>query len=291
MKQTVLFLLCISALLFSSFKPHKPAYQLYGANGKQVSYKKMLKDLAGADIMLFGEYHNNPIAHWLQVEVTKALYNAQDGQITMGAEMFESDNQLIIDEYLQGLISKEKFEAECRLWPNYPTDYEPLIRFAKDSAIQFVASNIPRRYAALVHKRGIDKLNDLSDEAKRYMAPLPIAFDPDSVLIQKMGNMGMMGKSALSIAKAQAIKDATMAWFITQNHTQGQLFIHYNGSFHSDDDGGIRKYLAIYRPQLTVKTITTVSQSQIDHLDEDYLNKADYIICVPDNMTKTYVGR
>ena len=99
-----------------------------------------------------------------------------------------------------------------------------------------------------------------------------------------------MGKSPLPIAKAQAIKDATMAYSISENMTDGDLFIHFNGSFHSDDDGGLRKYLDIYKPGLKIKTITTVSQDDIDELDTQSLNKADYIICVPSNMTKTYIG-
>ncbi len=287
MKPLKFSLLIAAFLVLSSFKPDKPAYKLYDADGKEIKYKKMINALSSSDIVLFGEYHNNPIAHWLELEVTKSLYSLKNGDIVMGAEMFEADNQLIMDEYLSGIITVEKFEAECRLWSNYDTDYEPLIRFAKDSAIHFVASNIPRRYASVAHKQGVDKLLDLSDEAKRYIAPLPVEFDPDSILIEKMG--GMMGKSPLAIAKAQAMKDATMAWFITQN-MQDKLFIHYNGSFHSDDNGGIRKYLQIYKPGTEVMTITTVSQDNMDKLDEAYLNKADFIICVHSNMTKTYVG-
>lgn len=288
MKGYTITSLLVIFLISSAFKPDKPAYKLYASNGKDVSYQKMIKELAEADIVLFGEYHNNPIAHWLELEVTKSLYAARDGQLMMGAEMFEADNQLILDEYLGDLISRDKFEAECRLWSNYDTDYEPLIRFAKDSAVHFIATNIPRRYAAIVHKQGIDKLDELSDEAKRYIAPLPVSFDPDSVLIAKMG--GMMGHNPISIAKSQAIKDATMAWFITTNKKEDQLFIHYNGSFHSDDDGGIRKYLQMYKPGISIKTITTVSQDDIENLNADYLEKADYIICVPSDMTKTYVG-
>ncbi|WP_430817810.1 ChaN family lipoprotein [Carboxylicivirga sp. RSCT41] len=289
MKTFSTLVLITTLLTLTSSKPDKPAYKLYNTKGKEVKYAKMIKDLGGTDIVLFGEYHNNPISHWLELEVTRSLYTATKGQLVMGAEMFEADNQLIIDEYMSGIISVTKFEAECRLWPNYHTDYEPLIRFAKDSSIHFVASNIPRRYASVVHKKGIDKLEELSDQAKTYIAPLPIEFDPDSVLIAKMG--GMMGKSPLPIAKAQAIKDATMAYFITENLKKGSVFIHYNGSFHSDDDGGIRKYLQIYKPGIGVKTITTVSQDNIDQLDEAYIGKADYIICVPADMTKTYVGR
>lgn len=288
MKKSILLILTISFLTLSSFKPDKPAYKLYTSEGKEVAFNKMIKDLAETNIVLFGEYHNNPIAHWLELEVTRSLYSATNGKLMMGAEMFEADNQLIIDEYLNDLISRDKFEAECRLWSNYATDYEPLIRFAKDSAVYFVATNIPRRYAATVHKQGIDKLDELSIEAKRYMAPLPIEFDHDSILIAKMG--GMMGKDPLSIAKSQAIKDATMAWFISKNKKDNQLFIHYNGSFHSDDDGGIRKYLQIYQPGIKVKTISTVTQNEIEKLSDEYLGKADYIICVPTDMTKTYVG-
>ncbi|MBS2210839.1 ChaN family lipoprotein [Carboxylicivirga mesophila] len=288
MKNYTFLLLTICFLSLSSFKPDKPAYKLFDSQGKEVKYKKMIQQLSNAEVVLFGEYHNNPIAHWLELEVTKSLYDSMNGKLIMGAEMFEADNQLIIDEYLNDFISRDKFEAECRLWSNYDTDYEPLIRFAKDSAVNFVATNIPRRYASIVHKKGIDTLGKLSDEAKRFIAPLPIEFDPDSVLMAKMG--GMMGKSPLLIAKAQAIKDATMGFFITKNFTAGHLFIHYNGSFHSDDNGGIRKYLQIYQPGIQMKTITTVSQDEIDKLSDEYLGKADYIICVPTDMTKTYVG-
>jgi len=40
----------------------------------------------------------------------------------LGAEMFESDNQLILNEFMKGKISKSSFESEMRLWKNYSTD-------------------------------------------------------------------------------------------------------------------------------------------------------------------------
>ena len=62
------------ALLFLSVTMHsiaqKPAYRLYRENGKKVKYEKMVEAAAGADVVLFGEYHNNPISHWLQLELT-----------------------------------------------------------------------------------------------------------------------------------------------------------------------------------------------------------------------------
>jgi uncharacterized iron-regulated protein len=145
---TVLMLL-FAELLFAQ---HKPAYVLYNAKGKKVSYKKMINDLGSRDIVLFGEFHNNPIAHWLQLEVTKDLGTKR--KLVLGAEMFEQDNQPALDLYLQKKLSAKGLDSVARLWKNYPTDYAPLVNYAKDNNIPFAASNIPRRYASLVSRGG-----------------------------------------------------------------------------------------------------------------------------------------
>ena len=42
-------------------KNDKPAYRLFEQNGNKSSYKDMLKDASEADIVFFGELHDNPI--------------------------------------------------------------------------------------------------------------------------------------------------------------------------------------------------------------------------------------
>ena len=106
------------------------------------------------------------------LKIEKKILN--NGDITLGAEMFEADNQLILNEYLSGHISEKSFKKEARLWPNYSTDYAPLVDFAKDSNLIFVATNIPRRYASVVYKRGFQGLDELDAQAKLYIAPLPV---------------------------------------------------------------------------------------------------------------------
>ena len=271
-----------------SFKSDNPAYLIFNSKGKVVSYKKMIEDFLDADVVFFGEFHNNPISHWLEYEVTKSIYENNSGKIVMGAEMFEADNQMIVDEFLTGKITSKRFEIECKLWDNYSTDYEPLMCFARDSGVHFVATNIPRRYADMVYRKGEKALKDISDEAQRYIAPFPIEFEPDSVLQTKVGIMAMMGKNTVGIAKAQAMKDATMAYFISKNLKKGSIFIHYNGTFHSDGKEGIIKYLNKYKPGLKIKTISTVQQDNISKLDSTCYNLADYIICIPYSMTRTY---
>jgi len=262
-----------------------PAYKIYNAKGKKVSYKKMMKTLAKKDIVLFGELHNNAIAHWLQYEVTAELHNSRD--LILGAEMMEADNQDELNDYLKGEIDYKKLDTVARLWPNYKTDYAPLIDFSKDKNLPFIATNIPRRFASLVYKKGFKSLDSLSDQEKEWIAPLPIPFDSELATYKDI--LKMMGDHGTpELVMAQASKDATMAYFILKNYISGSLFVHYNGAFHSDSYEGILWYLKRDRPNLLYGTITTVSQDNINSLENENKGKADFIICVDSNMTNTY---
>lgn len=267
-----------------------PAYLIYNSKGKKVTYSKMVKDLSGSDIVLFGEFHDNPISHWLQIELTKSLYEEKKTDLVLAAEMFEADNQLIFDEYLAGQITEGRFEAEMRLWNNYKTDYKPLVKFAKDNNLKFVASNIPRRYAGMVATGGFEILETLSQEARRFIAPLPVDYDGELPGYKKMLNMGGMGKGPANdnFPKAQAIKDATMAYFILQNWEPGKQTIHYHGTYHSDFYEGIFWYLRKANSELNLKTIATVTQDDVSNLEEESIGRADFIIVVPQTMTRTY---
>ncbi len=288
MKKILLFLSFLVVL--TAFKNDKPAYYFYNSKGKKVKYKDVLKKALKADVVFFGESHNDPIAHWMEYEFTKDFYKSKRENLILGAEMFERDNQLILDEYLTGKISEKSFNSEARLWNNYKTDYKPLVEFAKDKHLKFIATNIPRRYASIVYKKGFEGLDDLFPESKSYIAPLPIDYDPDVPCYKNMLNMGgqLPAHITQNFPKAQAIKDATMAYSIAGYAEKGKLFFHYNGSYHSDNYEGIIWYLNKYKPGLKIVTITTVEQSDIKSLDSTNFDKADFILVVPEDMTRTY---
>ena len=263
----------------------KPAYILYNSKGKKISYTRMLQTVSEKDILLFGEYHNNAIAHWLQLEVTNDLQKLR--ALVLGAEMFEQDNQEALSQFVQGKISVKQLDSSARLWKNYPTDYAPLVQIAKANQLAFAATNIPRKFASLVAKGGFEALDTLSAIQKTWIAPLPVLYDSTLPGYKNMVAM-MGGHGGSNLPKAQAIKDATMAHFILQYYRSGSLFIHYNGSYHSDFFEGIGWYLQQQRPELKRVTITTVSQKDIHHLEKEHLGRADFIICVDEDMTNTY---
>lgn len=284
MKKFHIFLIFIwiSSLGFSQ---NKPAYQIFNASGKKVTYHKMLKEMSKADIVLFGELHNNPISHWLQVATLNDLNEKRS--LTLGAEMFEADNQHGVDEYVAGKINSKELGTLVRLWNNFSTDYKPLLDFAKKNKIKFVATNIPRTYASLVYKNGFEVLDTVPMIYKKWIAPLPIEYDASLPGYQNMLKMAG-GHGGDNLPKAQAIKDATMAHFILQNREKDKLFIHYNGTYHSDFYEGIGWYLKRKEPNLNVITIASSEQESLKKLEVDHKNKASFIIVVDAEMTKTY---
>lgn len=285
-----LFSIGVLFLLLTAMRGDLPAYQLYNAKGKSVDFDKLVSAAKNADVVLFGELHNNPISHWLQLSLTRELFNEKQNALVMGAEMFEADNALIVSEYLDERVNDRNFEAEARLWPNYKTDYKPLLEFARDNKIPFIATNIPRRYASLVNREGFEGLSTLTDEARTYIAPLPISYDPE--LPGYKGMMEMMGGAGghvnENLPRAQAIKDATMAHFILQNLKPGNTFIHFHGTYHSDNYEGITWYLKQQRPDLKIVTINSSEQDDVEKLEEENKDKADFILVIPADMTKTH---
>jgi uncharacterized iron-regulated protein len=283
MKLIISLVLILTSFLGYSQNPE--AYKIYNAKGKKVSYPKMVKSLAKQDVVLFGEQHNSAIAHWLQLEVTKKLSESRN--LELGAEMIEADNQEALNLYMLDSIDQKGLDTLARLWPNYETDYAPLVNFAKVNSLTVTATNIPRRYASMVYKGGFESLDTLTDRDKSWMAPLPMAFDANLATYQSI--LKIMGDhGSPKLVMSQATKDATMAHFILKNHTVGNLFLHYNGAFHSDYYEGILWYLKRQSPDLRYATISTVVQSDIDRLETEHVNKADFIVVVDQDVTTTY---
>ena len=279
------FLACFFLFCHLTNAQDKKAYQLFAKNGKKTTYKKLLKSTEGTQVVLFGEFHNNAISHWLELELTKDI--AFSKSIVQGAEMLEADNQIQLNQYLRGEIDQNKLDSSARLWKNYKTDYKPLVDFAKENKNPFIATNIPRKYAALVSKKGFEILTTLNEEEKSWMAPQPIPYDASLSGYAEM--LKMMGDHTSSnMPKAQASKDATMAYFIDKNLKENTVFIHYNGSYHSDNFEGISWYLKKYNPNVKIITISTVEQKELITLDKENYNRADFILVIDEDVTKTY---
>lgn len=279
--------LIVFSVLILAFKSDKKAYQIFDDKGKERHYEQMLEAAKEADVILFGEFHDNPIDHWLEQELTRNLFAAKKGNLILSAEMFESDDQITLDEYLSGAVSEKTLKEEAKLWTNFQGDYKPLLDFAKKNKLRFVAANIPRRYASMVYTKGLEKLDSISADAKRWIVPLPMVYDSTLKCYQDIFK-NAEGHGGQNLPKSQAVKDATMAYFILKNWTTGKTLIHFNGSYHSDWHLGVAWYLKNSNPGLKVLTIGATEQDDIEVLDKESLGQADFIICTPGSMSKSY---
>ncbi|PWH84652.1 ChaN family lipoprotein [Brumimicrobium oceani] len=263
------------------------SFQLYNKKGKKISAKKFIKQIEEGEIILFGELHDNPIAHWLQLKTTQEMSKIHS--VSLGAEMLEANNQKQLNAYLSGEISQKELDSLASLWVNYKTDYKPLVDHAKENSLPFIATNVPRKFASHVYRNGIESLEaDLTDEEKTWVAPLPIAYDPELPGYKSMLTM-MSDHANPNFPKAQAIKDATMAHFIYQEYNaNNNQFIHFNGDYHSKNFEGIYWYLKRKDPALHIITISTVEQADVTKLQDEFKGQADFILVVDQDMTKTY---
>jgi uncharacterized iron-regulated protein len=265
----------------------KPAYLIYQKSGERLDYSEVMRRAMEAELIFFGELHNNTIAHWLQLEMTIDLASDSTKEFMIGMEMFEADQQVLIDEYFSGLISRSSFEQEARLWRNYATDYKPVLEYARENGHHVIATNIPRRYASMVYSGGLEVLDDLSDEAKNWMMPLPVEVDTELPGYQNM-SAAAHGHGGVNLIYSQAVKDATMAHFILKNFTPNSRIFHLNGSYHSNNYEGIVWYIKRDLPGVKVLTINTITEDDITSVETDKLQAADITIVVPSRMTTTY---
>lgn len=72
------------------------------------------------------------------------MYKAKGAKLALSMEMFEADNQSKLNNFLADTLSEENFLAASRPWPNYGTDYAPLVNFAKEKKMPVIAANVPR---------------------------------------------------------------------------------------------------------------------------------------------------
>lgn len=285
MKYLVFCLLLCSV----SYGQDLEAFRIFDSKGKEVSFSKMMSKVSQNQVVLFGEFHDNPISHWLEVQVLMELNQKITGpKLAVGFEMFELHQVKALNEYIANK-SYKALKDSTDLWVNFKTDYKPVL----DSAIARgnipFAANVTRKYASLVFKKGLAALDTLPEEQKKLMAPLPFPFDSTLTQYVELIEMGKeMHASGINFAYAQAIKDATMGYSIVQHLKNGAMVYFLNGAFHSDFHQGIMWYVQKYAPGTTVGTITTVSQKDVRKLQKEHKDRADFIVVVNETMIATH---
>lgn len=261
-KITSLYTLGVLVAFAAKGQKSPQPYKLTDQKGKEIRWDKLISECQKADVVLFGEYHNNSLLHWWQWQVGKSLLADTRAEWVLGLEMFEFDNQLALDTS-KAISSKNR---NIRFWPNYTEDYAPIVDEFKEKGRYILASNTPRWVASSVMRGGFSVLDTLNPSFRKFIPSSPIPFDSTLGCYAKMLEMfAGHGKVNYNFPRAQAIKDAVMGFRITEQLKLGKKVFHLNGSWHSDNYEGIVYYLKQYSPNSKVLVISTETVENFDN--------------------------
>lgn len=261
-------------------------YKIFDAAGNPATLEKILTESAKSQVIFLGEQHDDAVAHFLQAEIFKRITenNSANRKIALSLEMFERDVQIVLNEYLQGLITEKKFLDDSRPWGNYKTDYRPLVELAKAESFPVIAANAPRRYVNMVSRTGRAALEKLTPTAKTWLAPLPFPNPSDAYRAKFNALMGASPEANMglnNILDSQTLWDATMAHSVAEflKKEKTALVVHLNGSFHTENRLGTVEQLQKYAPAAQILVVTMRYEDDFQNFSkEKHTNLGDFVI-------------
>jgi len=266
-------------------------YKIYDVKKQKIiSINDIISDMDKADVLFYGEDHNDSVGHYLEAEIFKKLSEKYPQRTALTMEMFHTDIQPIVDEYLAGLISEKNFIKEGRAWPNYK-DYRPLIEYAKENKIEVIGANAATRYSNAVTKDGLEALKKFPKSSASFLPPLPIDTATGRYNEKFAETMGGHSMGPMKIYQTQNLWDATMAWSISKfiKQHKGIKVLQLNGRFHSDEKLGTLAKLRKSEPKLQILNISSFSDGSFDNPDwEKFKNLGDYIIITNPKVKRSF---
>ncbi len=286
----VLMLVQSPAVMVTDTVPmHWTPHRAYDSREKQFAdIESMAAHAAQADVVFFGEQHDDAGTHRMQRALLEAVARRRN-DVVLSMEMFERDVQPQLDAYLAGTIDEPTFLKGARPWPNYQRDYRPLLEFARARGWRVVASNVPRPMASAVAKDGLGAVTAFADSMRGWAAAefqCPRNDDYFKRFAEVMGGHAAPGLDAATTTRryyeAQCVKDETMAESIVRARGSADshpLVIHVNGSFHSDYGDGTAARVSRRLGKVRTMLITGVPVRDLDAIEPKADRKrADWLV-------------
>lgn len=265
----------------------------FTGRGEASTLDAIVEAAGQADAVFLGEQHDDSTGHVVQAELFRRLHARYGAArpVVLSLEMFETDVQTVVDEYLAGLITEEHFLRASRPWPNYARDYRPLVEIAKANGLAVVAANAPRRYANMVSRGGPDALASLASQAQAMWLP-PMPYPRPTAAYQAKWD-ALMGGAAhgspmqgavqgpSNMLMAQSLWDASMAWTMARAMSErpGALVVHLVGSFHSERGTGTPDALRVYRAGVRPLVVTIRPATAWD--EGEHAGLGDFVVLTP----------
>ncbi|MEM1222248.1 MAG: ChaN family lipoprotein [Verrucomicrobiota bacterium] len=275
--------------------PSKPvfAWSIFLSDGSESDLPALLESFQTADIILIGERHDDPVGHEIKHMMTEALLEATPNA-AVAMEMFERDEQGIVDLYISDQISTESLmkTTDARSWEGRDGQwlewYQPIVDSVKshyDEGARIIAANSPRTYVKLARLEDFSALQTLADNGNTSFAVPDTSVD-DSAYEQKFRElMGFDGESGShgninleAFFRAQQVWDASMANSVVSAKSIHPKVMLVAGDFHVADKGGTLIRIRDALPEAKIIAISIQPKTKTKPFDAEDEGSADYII-------------
>ncbi|MEF2521637.1 ChaN family lipoprotein [Vibrio mimicus] len=244
-------------------------YQLATPKGERISIQNLPADIKNADVILIGEWHTHAGIHRFQTDLLKHM--VENGHpMALSMEQFARDAQPVLDEYLAGEIGEQYLIQKANAWPNYESDYRPLVEFAKDQKLPIIAANAPKPIVRCIGRVGIDYIERLTPEQRQWIAAeINTQDSPYKSTFMASMHHGNPAQNENQFA-AQITWDETMAESIVRylRTNPERKVLHIAGMFHTQQGLGTAASILRRNPNLKVVIITPVGD--ITTQSDDY---------------------
>lgn len=271
-------------------------YQLADPQGKLIALNALPDALLDADVLLVGEWHTHSAIHRFQTDLLKQLINQQPRTVALSMEQFSRDAQQTIDQYLASEIGEQILIQQGGAWPNYSSDYRPLVELAKQKNLSVIASNAPKSIVRCIGQQGLSYLDKLDSNQRSWLAEN--IDTQDSPYKEKFMVSTHHGKAHHGQAQqtqrqfsAQMAWDETMADSIVSYLTLNpqQKIMHTAGKFHVEQGLGTKTSILRRDANLNVVVISPVTEISDSGSDYQLLVLAPPVRYVQrDNMIQAY---
>ncbi|EGQ9177597.1 hypothetical protein F9H62_05675 [Vibrio alginolyticus] len=243
-------------------------YQLYTPSGEHIALSKLPIELQQADVILIGEWHTHAGVHRFQTDMLKQL-TSYDRSLALSMEQFTRDKQPVVDAYLRGEIGEQYLMKQANAWPNYESDYRPLVEFAKQKNLPVIAANAPKSIVRCIGRQGRDYINKLDDDQRTFIAQaINTGSSPYKEKFMASMHHGKPEQTEKQFA-AQVTWDETMAESIVSylDDNPGAQVVHVAGKFHTEQGLGTAASILSRNPSLKVVVISPTDNVLSDNTD------------------------
>ncbi len=255
-------------------------------NEEHITWEAMLKKIDNVDVVLLGELHDHAVGHAVQFGIVEDVMKKYPGSV-LALEMLERDEQLLVDDYMDGLIDADKLalKTQSANWAgsgSWDAWYQPIIDVVKDNGGKVVAANAPRRYVRVARLEGYERIDALpldrrafvdypenlsSGKYRRRFWELASHSDDVENVVEVDVTTIDPDDPVLPTFKSMQAWDATMAQSIVNaNPSNKHKVVLLVGQFHVEYDGGIVQEIRNRMPGAKVLVVSI--QREIP--DEDW---------------------